>query len=500
MSVSTIPQISKPSVYNVLLIEEDPKQTELHSDLISEVADCQVDVISRVKSLFDWVGKFNYHLVVIDVSSGQAISGGRKVPRVDGLSLLEKIKRVSPVTSVILISDDATVEEAVAAIRMGAEDYFKKPFNLESFRLAVKRGLDRKTVFGGNAGASSYLNLLNACQMISASLEQEKIFSIVQSFFSRELHSDHYAIYALSQRSPIRIDSASQFSQKDRAMEEILDIALHASNPLPKMLEAGEYYRFVERGQLTPGLFVFQFRCAGETDYFCVCLSPERPDDVDAFGSRLRMLKAQIEVTGKNIEKYKGAQHLAYVDDVTGLYNTRYLNFILDREIAQAQVTDRSFAILFIDADKFKGINDSHGHLIGTKLLNELGNHLRKYVRESDTVFRYGGDEFVAVLSPCDLPTAKTVAERIRQSVECTQFLAHEGLKHRFTVSIGVALFPDHANSKKAIIDAADRAMYTAKRTNRNLVFIADTGKDIKKTEIKGDPEGQAGGKEGTGG
>jgi diguanylate cyclase (GGDEF)-like protein len=185
------------------------------------------------------------------------------------------------------------------------------------------------------------------------------------------------------------------------------------------------------------------------------------------------MLKAQIEVTGKNIEHYLGVQQLVYVDDATGLYNTRYLNYILDREITQSEASQKSFAILFIDADRFKLVNDTHGHLIGTRLLNELGNHLKRYVREKDTVFRYGGDEFVAVLSPCDLFTAKSVAERIRQSVEKKQFLKNEGLDIHFTISIGVALFPDHAKTKKDIIEAADQAMYCAKKTTRNRVSIS---------------------------
>jgi diguanylate cyclase (GGDEF)-like protein len=240
------------------------------------------------------------------------------------------------------------------------------------------------------------------------------------------------------------------------------------------MIEANESFRFIDRGQLTPGLFIFRFHCAGPSDSFAVLLSPDRSVMNEAFESRLRMLKAQIEVTGKNIEQYMGVQHLVYVDDATGLYNTRYLNYILDREIAHAQATKKSFAVLFIDADKFKGINDSHGHLVGTKLLHELGEELKKYVRRTDTVFRYGGDEFVAVLAPCDLATAKVVAERIRDAVEHKTFLSQEGLRLHFTVSIGVALFPDHATSKKSIIDAADHAMYAAKRTTRNSVTIAE--------------------------
>jgi len=474
--------------YHVLLIEEDPNQTDLYADLIREVDHCKVDVMSRVESSFAWIARSNYHLVVVDVSIKDA-EFESLYGSLNGLTLLEQIKRISPVTSVIVLSEQATVEQAVQAIRMGAEDYLKKPFNVETFQLAVKRGLDRKVLFGDNSGASNFLNLLNCCQMISASLEPKKIFGIIQSYLSRELKCAHSAIYTIQEGSPVEIDDVVKEGDQDRAMTEVLDIALHASNALSKMVDSNENHRFIERGQLAPGLFILRYKCAGPSDYFCVCLSPERPNKIENFEGRLRLLKAQIEVTGKNIEQYLGVQHLAYVDDATGLYNTRYLNNILDREIAQARTNKRSFAVLFIDADRFKNINDNHGHLVGTKLLNELGNHLKKFVRESDTVFRYGGDEFVAVLSPCDLTTAKTVAERIRQSVEQQAFLSDEGLNVHFTVSTGVALFPDHATSKKAIIDAADHAMYCAKRTTRNSVSIAT----VTNVAVEAATEGQIG-------
>ncbi len=461
----------KPKSHRVLLIEEDPKQIELYSELIREAAECQVDVMARLSSPLEWFGRIEYQLVVADVSpltEGGPDSGSAT------LEVLERVKRLSPMTAVILLSESATVEQAVAAIRMGAEDYLKKPFKLESFKLAVKRGLDRGAVFGASEGASAYLNLLNSCQMISATLEQEKIFGIVRSYLARELGSNHSAIYELKDGQPSRLDSPYYKESPDEAMQEIIEIALQASGPLGGMVAEGGFVRFVEKTQLTPGLFVFRFRCVGETDYFCVCLSPRRPESYEAFESRMRMLKTQIEVTGKNIQQYMGVRTLAYVDDATGLYNTRYMNQLLDREIEQAKSKDRSFAVLFIDADGFKQINDQHGHLVGTKLLNELGHLIRKFVRESDTVFRYGGDEFVAVLSPCDLATAQMVAERIRAAVEKRDFLGREQLNIHFTVSIGVALFPDHASSKKEIIDAADHAMYAAKRKSRNSVFIAE--------------------------
>jgi ActR/RegA family two-component response regulator len=238
--------------FNILLLEEDPQQTEIYSGMIREVVNCRIDVMSRAGEGFDWIGRSNYHLVVIDSPSKAGI-----VPHDNGgMALLEQIKRISPVTSVILISEYASVEQAVAAIKLGAEDYLKKPFSPESFQLAVRRGLDRKMVFDENSGASSFLNLLNSCQMISASLEQNKIFGIIRSYLSRELKSGHSAIYALHEGVPVHVDA----SGSDRALEEILDIALHASNPMRPLAESTDFFRFVERcvpdSQIT-SVFVF---------------------------------------------------------------------------------------------------------------------------------------------------------------------------------------------------------------------------------------------------
>lgn len=466
---------SSRQAHQVLLIEDDPNGSQLHADLIREMGNCKVDVITRIENSIDWIARSNYDLIVLDdaVLESSLGAGGS----LSSLVLLERVKRISPDTSVVILSAQATVEQAVAAMRIGAEDYLQKPFNLDTFKLAVKRGLDRNAIFGETGAGSHFLLLLNSCQMISASFERENIFGIVRSYLSRELKSSHSAIFSIHDGNVFRFPESGKEAYLDHAVEEILDIAIQVGDPLKQMIETNEYFRFVDRGQLTPSLFVFRFNCAGGEDYFCVCLSPQKPPSTDTFEIRLKMLKAQIEVTSRNIQQFQGIQHLVYVDDVTGLYNTRYLHYILDREIAQSRATGRSFAVLFIDADQFKGVNDVYGHLIGTRLLNELGNHLRKFVREKDTVFRYGGDEFVAVLSHCDLPTAQGVAERIRSSVEQESFLQKDGLDIRFTVTIGVALFPEHAASKQEIVEAADQAMYGAKRKKRNSILSALSSK-----------------------
>lgn len=449
----------------ILLIDDDARQTEHVSDLIREVTPCQIDIISDLSRSLAWLGKAAYHLVVIDSS---------KLRKRAVLSVIDQIKRIHPETSVLVLTESAEVEEAVAAIHLGAEDYFKKPYHVDALKLAIKRGLDRKDVFAADRGVSRYVSLIHTCQMISGTLDQSKIFAQVQSYVMRELNCAYVAVYSLQKRDLVRVDrQAGPDPQAERTFQQVMDVALHASGAIHALAETQGTFQFVPKGTLTPGLFAFRFRCAGQSDYFCVGLSPEAPASFESFESCLSILKNQIEVTGKNIEEYLGIQHLVYVDDATGLYNTRYLSNVLDREIAAHEQSKRSFAVLFIDADRFKSINDSHGHLVGTKLLFELGDHLKRFLRQSDTVFRYGGDEFVAVLANADLKTAERVAERIRESVEGKSFLESEGLDIRFTISIGIALFPQHANSKRQIMEAADRAMYDAKKTSRNRVSLA---------------------------
>lgn len=444
--------------FNVLLIGKEPKQTETYATLIRDMVECHIDVMSRVENAVNWVARVRYHLVVMDLP--------------DPGILLEKIKRVHPESSVIVVSDSASIEEAVKTIRLGAEDYLKKPINYDSFRLAVRRGIDRKALFDEDGVYSRYLNLVNSCQMISASLEEARVLSIVKSYLARELRSSHASIFNLDEKNALVLQEADQNS--DNGMQEIFEIALRAAK-IPESMKSGEeFYRFVDRGPMTPGLFVLRFQCSGVKDYFFVCLSPKKPEPMAEFESRLKILRAQIEVTGQNILRYQDVQAMAYVDDVTGLHNTRYLATVLDREMEKAKTQKNPFTVLFIDCDRFKLVNDKHGHLHGSKLLQELGQKLKQYVRDTDSVVRYGGDEFVAVLTPCDLATGQIVAERIRKSIEKHEFLKDDGIALKITVSIGVAVYPDHASSKEEVMEAADHTMYAAKNEGRNRVYVAD--------------------------
>jgi diguanylate cyclase (GGDEF)-like protein len=170
-----------------------------------------------------------------------------------------------------------------------------------------------------------------------------------------------------------------------------------------------------------------------------------------------------------NLGRLQQVEHLAYLDDLTHLYNTRYLDVALDRELSGG----RPFTVLFMDLDHFKAVNDQHGHLSGSRLLVEVGRVLRACVRDDDVVVRYGGDEYVVLLVGIDSGGGLKVAERVRRAIEDHRFLSREGARVRITASIGLASFPEHAQTKSEILDFADRAMYRGKRSTRNIVYMA---------------------------
>jgi diguanylate cyclase (GGDEF)-like protein len=162
---------------------------------------------------------------------------------------------------------------------------------------------------------------------------------------------------------------------------------------------------------------------------------------------------------------------LAITDGLTGLFNRRYLEMRLDEEIHRALRYPCQFCVMLLDVDHFKHINDTFGHATGDLVLREVAHLVRKHLRETELVFRYGGEEFCAILPETSLSQAKEAAERLRRAIENHPFTTVDGATRlKVTSSIGIAEYPTHGQDKPRLLAAADEALYLAKQQGRNLV------------------------------
>jgi diguanylate cyclase (GGDEF)-like protein len=172
------------------------------------------------------------------------------------------------------------------------------------------------------------------------------------------------------------------------------------------------------------------------------------------------------------------AEALSVTDDLTRLYNSRYLNLVLRRETKRASRSGRPLSLVFLDLDGFKLVNDNHGHLAGSKALVEAAAVIRGSARETDVVARFGGDEFSLILPDTGREGAESVAERIRDRLRAFRFLASDGLTIRLTASIGVATLPDVAGSAEELLRAADVAMYRVKAAGKDGIHVAQENEE----------------------
>lgn len=159
-------------------------------------------------------------------------------------------------------------------------------------------------------------------------------------------------------------------------------------------------------------------------------------------------------------------------DQLTGLLTKESLYLAFERELERCLRYRHPLSVLMMDLDRFKSVNDTHGHLMGSHVLSEVGGVIRHCIRAADVSARYGGEEFVTYLAETDSKGARLAAERIRKAIEAHSFVLDD-VSIRVTISIGVATAPGDGHAIKELVGAADRALYEAKETGRNRVCVA---------------------------
>ena len=227
-------------------------------------------------------------------------------------------------------------------------------------------------------------------------------------------------------------------------------------------------------------VIAFPLMCRGRTVAALVGVDREpSPQTPRLSATTLAALRGVLEPAAfalDNAFRIRRAEELSVTDDLTQLYNSRYLSQALRREAKRSVRSGQPLALLFIDLDGFKGINDSHGHLYGSRALVEAADLIRECSRETDVAARFGGDEFAIVLPDTGSDGALAVAGRVREHVRDHLFLEAQGINFRLTASAGVATMPDSADTVEGLLQAADDAMYWVKAHGKDGTRVARAG------------------------
>jgi diguanylate cyclase (GGDEF)-like protein len=359
---------------------------------------------------------------------------------------------------------------------MGAADYLIKPVQWDELRLVLERILVRRKLVEDNARLRDSLAVVEACRVLASCLEVGDVHAVSLDLVLRVAERERgVAVFrrtSLGHGLELRGYREDEVSRLRRVLGQQKPID-PASVDRIQLLRVGPVWETLREAGVGEGS-VLAVPIPGDETECGLLLVPEGDRALAATVlERSGVVAAHATVALRNAERYERAKERAFIDDVTEVYNARYLLEAIDREVRRADRYGRELSLLFLDLDRFKLVNDRYGHLVGSQALRQVSQVLLECVRQVDTLARYGGDEFTIVLPDTGHEAARNVAERIRHLVETTGFEARRGEVMQLTCCVGYATFPFHGADRTALLDAADKAMYRAKSDGRNRVCSA---------------------------
>lgn len=381
---------------------------------------------------------------------------------------LQQIRHQFPRADLIAISSSDSAQTALQCIRSGFTDFLLKPASPEELAWSVRKCQQHQEVIQRLAPDDTQTGLVRAVSQISASTTPALVQLYTIEYLQTLLAAEGAAWLATDGEDLSRIDITCVVPKG--VQEE--EVRKHVTPRLPDSLPGPQF----SSGKLL-------LPCHDFPRHAVILWGlPKKPSKQLLPTAKLVLEHGDLSLL--NIQKFEELKQQTFVDDLTGLYNSRFLKFAITNAIMKCRSPNQCFSILFIDVDHFKQVNDKYGHVIGSEFLVALGKTIKNAVRAIDPAFRYGGDEFVVILHNTDTEGARFIAERIRKNIERRVYVI-KGQRLQTTVSIGIATYPIHAAERETLLRLADEAMYSAKRTTRNCVHLAIQ------------PEGKASGAEG---
>lgn len=421
--------------------------------------------------------KMGMELVTFSTFEELMLAANQQTPRIVIMDLdvlqrpssdvLEQIRANFATSDVIGLSSSDSAQMALQCIRSGFADFLLKPTSPEELIWTVRKSLQKYELY--EKLGSPNAELVRAITQISGCTTAPLVQINAVEFVFNLLNPEECAWVSFE---PDKVHCSLPKGLSSRKMREMLPSEKKWKNNLPPKITVGHK--------------------SNRRKIFLPCQNGK--SGVFAWGIKKKLSRRQIaiaqmvvehaDLTLFSIQKFIEIKNQNFVDDLTGLFNSRYLRFAINNAILKCKKPTDAFSLLFIDIDHFKRVNDTNNHLVGSEFLVAIGKTIRHAVRNVDPVFRYGGDEFVVILNGSDIEGAMEIAERIRKHIERRVFLI-QGLKMNTTVSVGVANYPVHTTDPETLIKLADEAMFSAKKGARNAVRLAIGLSDSKENKAE---------------
>ena len=327
------------------------------------------------------------------------------------------------------------------------------------------------------------LSLFNAVlDILNLNQDKETIFKEFALLMCRLLESENFLIYIYNEEKKQLdlIHAIKNIFEENKLLDFKFNNVI-----LEEIFQTGQVflnndfnYEFESYLNKAPymirSILALPFKSVTHSSGLFLAVNKKNPGGFNEFDVHyMQILSHPFNLIYDSLIYHERVQKLTITDDLTSLYNFRYLRQYLGFEIKRSLRYEKNLSLLFIDIDNFKHVNDTHGHLVGSATLCEVGQLFNKQVRDTDVIVRYGGDEFVIILPETTLEGAKVIGERLRQRVENFVFSGGRDLQLKLTISIGIASCPEHSMTAEGLLQKADAAMYAAKEDSKNNIKIA---------------------------
>jgi diguanylate cyclase (GGDEF)-like protein len=401
------------------------------------------------------------------------------LPDIPGIKVLERIKAVHPSTAAIILTGNASQESAIEATNKGAFSYLLKPYEIDQLVLNAKLAIEKQQTEEKIIRHSIELQRTNAelkalygiSLALCRTIDMETLLTeVLQTFMEMEIFQfEHKGAVFLVEEERLRIAASVGLSEADlepcknlRCGECLCGLAALTGEVIFSRNSQDDNRHVISiPDPVAHGHVILPLKTVNMVvGVLCIYTRPESELDERAL-TLLSTLGNQIGIAVNNAKLFEEAKSDSIQDHLTGLYNRRSLQMQMEKCVEAAKRYEETFSVIMLDIDHFKQYNDTHGHVEGDRLLVKLAGILLHKMRNSDYIFRYGGEEFLVILPETGADKACEAAERLRIAVE-----AEAGV----TISLGVATYQKDAQESASLIKRADALLYRAKQNGRNRV------------------------------